>query len=316
MADRLRTGIGLLARYLLTLWLAVTGLFLAMVALKGNPVSLYIDPRLSPELITRLERIYGYDAGHVERYFRMMGNLARGELGVSFTHKQPVRELLGPAGRRSLVLAGASLSLALLLALILLAAHARIAPPSVRRVARGLVTTSLTMPPFVVGAMLLSLVATRIDWLPQFGTAPLFDEPGDWPGRVRHLILPALSLAIPMAGQLAAYLSEHLARLEHAPFVISARGRGVSGRRIFWNHQLRLMLPEVAQLLGLYLPALAGGVIIIESLFGWSGIGLLLIDAAGAHDYPLLIGGCLWCAVFVIPGYELADRFRETREVA
>jgi len=306
--------LGLLARSLLTLWLAVTGLFLAMVVLKGNPVSLFIDPRLSPELIEQLERIYGYDAGHGERYLRMMGNLARGELGVSFAHKRPVRELLGPAGRRSLVLAAAALLLALPLALVLLAGHGRAAPNAIRGLARGLVTITLTMPPFVVGALLLSLVATRLDWLPQFGTAPLFDEPGDWTARARHLILPALSMAIPMAGQLAAYLSEHLARLEDEPFVTSARGRGVGPWRIFWNHQLRLMLPGLVQLLGLYLPAMAGGVFIVEALFGWSGIGLLLIDAAGAHDYPLLIGGCLWCAVFVIPGYELADRFRARRE--
>jgi peptide/nickel transport system permease protein len=296
------------------LWLTVTFLFLALAFIKGNPVSLFIDPRLSPERGEQLKKIYGYDRDRPEQYLRYLGNLARGEMGTSFIFKRSVTDVLKERIGTSLFLGGMGYLCGLALCLLLLAGlHATRTGPW-RLASETVLTLFLAIPSFVLAALLLGCFGAGLGWFPLAGSRTLMaGDQSLWQvllDRSHHAVLPVLSLGLPLACQFTAYLHEHLSRLEEAPFMLSARGRGVAGARLFWNHQLRAVLPGFIQLAGIYLPLVAGGALVIEAVFGWSGMGLLLFDAALSRDYPLLLGGSIWMACVVVPGYELADVLR------
>lgn len=304
-----------LLQFVALLWFCLTLVFTALVVMRGNPISLYLDPRLSASEQAALSHQYGYDLSPLQQYGRYMLSLLRGDLGISFLMKRPVAEVLPRRLATSAVLGGSALvagmSLALLLLLVL---H----HPRLRRLAplgNGLLTAMLSLPPFIIASFFLAFLAVRWQLFPVAGTESLFTEHlGIWSrfiDRLRHLALPALSLGLPLAGQFAAYLHERLRQLESAPFVIGARGRGVSPGRVFWNHQLRVLLPAFVQLLGLYLPTLVAGTLVIESIFGWGGMGLLLLDALLARDYPLLLGAAMLVMTFSLGCYQTADALRE-----
>ncbi len=304
-----------LLQFVALLWLCLTLVFVALVAMRGNPVSLYLDPRLSPAEQASLAHQYGYDLPPLQQYGRYCLALLRGDLGISFLMKRPVAEVL-PARLATSTLLGATALLAgLVLAflLLLLLHHPRLG--RLAGLGQGLLTMMLSLPPFVLASLAMALLAVRWRLFPVAGTESLFAEHLSPIARLldrgRHLVLPALSLALPLAAQFTAYLHERLRLLEDAPFVIGARGRGVADARIFWNHKLRVLLPALVQLLGLYLPALVAGTLVIESIFGWSGMGLLLLDAMLARDYPLLLGASLLVMTFSLCCYQLADGLRE-----
>nr|WP_243436124.1 ABC transporter permease [Acanthopleuribacter pedis] len=180
------------------------------------------------------------------------------------------------------------------------------APRLLQRLCHALQHVLLVTPSFLLAAFLLHGVALRLRWFPVHGSST-----GDWWITPGHLVLPTLAVALPLAAYLASYLGQHMARDEFQPWYLSAKGRGIPGPRLFWNHQMRQALPVLVQVLGLYLPALCNGVFIVESIFGWSGLGLLMVDAATGRDYPLLIGGCLWSAWMTVLAYQFADVQRD-----
>ena len=300
--------------FIFVLWLTVTFLFAALAIIEGNPVSLFLDPRLSPERSAQLKKIYGYDRPQAEQYVRYLGNLLRGEMGTSFTFKRKVTQVLGERIGTSLWLGGMGYLCGLAGCLLLVCGLHAIRGRSLRWFSETTLTLFLAVPSFVIAALLLGCFGSWLGWFPLVGSrGALAGQQNFWHSlvnRLHHAALPVLSLALPLAAQFGAYLHEHLRRLDEAPFVLSAKGRGVTDMGLFWNHKVRVVLPGFIQLAGIYLPLVAGGALVIEALFGWSGLGLLLFDAVLSRDYPLLLGGSIWLACIVVPGYELADMLR------
>lgn len=294
-------------RTLLLMWTAASLAFVCLIGARGNPVDLYIDPRVPTETVAKLKARYGYDQPAWQQYRRFVLGLAGGELGYSFVHKKPVAKVLLKPMTRSLILGFTACLTACLLATLLLWGQQPLAgaPPWAQRFCYGLQNILLVVPSFLLAALLLHVVAVRWRWLPVHGSSE-----GDWWVSPNHLVLPALAVALPFAAYLASYLGQHMARDIHQSWYLSARGRGISGPRLFWNHQMRLALPILLQVVGLYLPALCNGVLIVETIFGWSGLGLLMVEAVTGRDYPLLIGGCLWSAWMTVIAYQFADAQR------
>ena len=309
----IKTIVRLIFRYLLTIWLAVTALFVLLVLIRGNPIGMYVDTRLTPERQANLKRIYGYDRPAIVQYGHYLRNLGRGELGLSFTYKEPVARLLLQRLGNTIWLGTFTYLLGFVLCAFLVYGLSR--PGWMARLCGVLHSVSLSVPSFLLATLFIAVLGVRLKLLPLYGSRSLFaDETHAFLDLLRHSLMPAFSMAIPLAGQLAAWFQEHVRQLDEAPFVLAARGRGVPERRIFFNHKLRTILPGVIQVAGLYLPMIVGGALAMEALFGQAGIGLLLFDAALARDYPLLLGGCILTALLVIPGYELADWFRDRLE--
>ena len=305
-----------LGQMLLLIWLVITALFAGLALLRGNPIDLYLDPRISAETKSRIKQRFGYDTRLAAQYARYLGNACRGELGVSFIHKKPVTRVLAERIPRTLWLGTLAYltALAFTLALLWCFDPQGGAPRWLRRLAEPVFRFWLVMPSFLFAIMLLHVAAIRWHLFPVYGSHRPGADPSFW-DLLHHSVLPALSIAMPLAAYLTAYLRARLEPLAEAPFVLSALGRGVSPTRVFFNHKLRVVRPLILQLTGLYLPVLISGMIIVESIFGWSGMGLLLLDALTGRDYPLLLGGCLWMTCVTVAGYQLAD-YQRARHLA
>lgn len=314
MGSYFRAVVKGLGRGLLVLWLVITLVHVGLFLAGGNPVELLMDNRLSQSQRTQLKEKFGYDASPLVQYRRYLAQTLRGDLGMSFIYRAPVLRVLIPRIGRSLLLGSMALGLAIFLALGLLWLLHHSRWTALRPWGDGMLQMLLAVPAFVWAPLCLAWFAYGLGWFPAHGSQTLFRDNANWWlvfwDTAWHAVLPGLCLGLPLAGQLAAYLNEQLRGLANAPFVLSAKGRGVSSRRVFWNHQMRMVLPSFVQWLGLYLPLLAGGAVVIEAIFGWPGLGLALFDAVLARDYPLLLGGCLWATLLVMPSYIIADWFR------
>lgn len=299
------------------LWLVLTLVHLGLFVAGGNPVDLLVDSRLSPAQQAALEKKFGYDAPPLEQYGRYLAAVAQGDFGISFLYKAPVAKVLLPRMGKSALLGSLALLFALLFSLILLLALHRSPYRSLKKIAEGWLQLIIAVPAFVWAPIMIAWLARSWEWFPSYGSRSLFlDQTSPLSvilDTLWHALLPAFCLSLPLAGQLTAYLHEQLRHTEQAPFIMSARGRGVSARNLFWNHQFRHVLPSLVQWLGLYFPILAAGAVVIEAIFGWPGLGLVLLDAVLGRDYPLLLGGCIWMTCLVVPSYKLADWFRQSR---
>jgi peptide/nickel transport system permease protein len=278
----------------------------------GDPFSSALDnPTLDPGVSSAWRRAYGFDRPLAEQFVLFFRELARGNLGPSIMQGRPAGEVLAEAVPPTLLLMGTALVLSFTFGIALGAWQAARSGSRSDRVAG---TTSLvvaSLPEFWLGLMLLLLLAHRIPLFPAAGmvdvmhaSMPALDRLVD---RVRHLVLPVLTLTLLGTASIARY--QRAAVLEVLPqdFVRTARAKGVSERRLLWRHALRNAFVPTIVLLGLSLPTLLGGAVFVETIFTWPGMGRLAVAAVGARDYPLVLGATLVGAVLVVIGGILTD---------
>jgi peptide/nickel transport system permease protein len=151
----------------------------------------------------------------------------------------------------------------------------------------------------------------QLGWLPAFGAAGVDAEflsaGGRLTDRLRHLALPLLTLTLIGLGGTARFSRAAMRELRDAPFLLAARGRGLTESRVVMRHQLRNALVPVVTLLGLSLPALFSGAVFVEAIFAWPGVGQVLVQAVQARDYPVVMAAATISAVLVVAGNLLAE---------
>ncbi|MCB1042413.1 MAG: ABC transporter permease [Acidobacteria bacterium] len=282
------------------MWLIATLLFVFFAVIDQNPMDVFVDPRLSQATKMRIETQFGYDQSIGVQYLLFLKGCVTGQLGMSFVYKQPVAQVLAPTMLRSLILGTISVTIAVLGCLAWLSVMAR--SKSYR--AKWVPVILLVVPSLVWAVTTRWLLLTVFDWYPFASyTGGMFR----WS---IEAVIPALTLALPVSGYLALCLQARLDEMDHMPFVIAAWGRGASQQQILWRHKFRQLWPTAVQLLALHLPAIAGGSLVIECIFGFSGLGLLLVDAALGRDLPLLSAASLYVSALGLLGYELGNVFQ------
>jgi len=302
-------------RRLLTLvvvaWLVVTATFVVLEAAPGSVDRLLDDPALGPEAREVIRHRFGLDRPAHVRYLRWLAGLARGDLGISFLYRRPVAEVLGEALPPTALLAGTALLLDLAggLALALLAAWR---PGGwVDRVASLLALGLYGLPPFWLAVMALLVFSVTLGWFPPSHMHSVGAQTLPAAARlldlIRHLALPALSLGLAGAAATGRYLRAALLEVRSARFLLAARARGVPPVRLLLVHALRPALLPVVTLLGLGLPALVSGSLVVEVVFSWPGMGQLVWRAATARDVPLTLAATLLAAGAVMVGTLVAD---------
>ena len=296
----------LLRRFLFALPIllgALTLLFLLMEALPGRPFP--SEPgALAPEAAERLRRLYGTDRPVAERYLLWLGGAARGDLGFSFSEREPVAATVGRAAGRTFVLAG----IAVFLQFVAGTAAGMLAAAGGRRVDRavtGAAALLYAVPSYWLGLLLVAIFSVRLGWLPasqmrSAGGAGLADA-------VRHLLLPCLALALPAAGGIALFVRDAIRAGLGERLTAAVRSRGLSRAQIVVRHGAWRGLLAASTLLGLALPGLVAGSVVIETLFAWPGMGRLAYQATLARDAPLVLGCAACAAALVIAGSLLAD---------
>ena len=169
---------------------------------------------------------------------------------------------------------------------------------------RTFVVTGLAIPTYWLGLILVLVFAVGLKWFPVSGYTPFFEDPAD---NLRHLVLPALSLALFEVAFFTRFLRGGLLETLRQDYVRTAHAKGLSEAAVISGHALKNALIPMVTVLGLELGTLVGGVVVIEQVFGWPGIGWLALTAVKNRDYPLLQGIVLLVAVGVSVANLLAD---------
>jgi peptide/nickel transport system permease protein len=294
--------------------LMVTTLTFVLVHLApGDPFAEAMSrPGISPALREQWRASFGLDRPISEQYLRWVGNVARGDLGYSFSHRRPVHDVLADAMPRTLLLAGLALVFSFALGMLIgLLQAERAGSPRDRWLGRVFLVL-YSVPDFWLALLVLLLFAYRVPIFPPGGIVDpvLYDYLGGW-GKLRdrllHLALPVTTLTLLSAAAVARFQRAALVEMLSADWMRTALAKGLSWRGAVRRHALRNALLPTITLVGLSLPALAAGAVFVEKVFSWPGMGLVTVDAIAARDYPLVTAGVLIISVVVVAGTLLAD---------
>ena len=303
-----------LAASLLLLLLLVSLVFVLLHAVPGDPLNALAGgqlERLTAEQRARLERVYGLDRPIGAQYLAWLAAAARGDWGISISRQRPAARVIAEALPATVLLAVTAIAIDASIALPfgIWAARRRGAAPD--RLVRGIGLLLYALPGFWVALMAVYVFAYLVPIFPASHAAdpgaaalPPLERLAD---RLHHLALPALVLGMATTGGTVRYVRNSLLGVLGQDYVRTARAKGLSERRVMWVHALRPALAPVLQLLGTTLPALLNGVLVIEVIFSWPGVGQLAFQAIRALDYPLVLAITALSGAMVIAGNLAAD---------
>ncbi|MBC7224435.1 MAG: ABC transporter permease [Anaerolineae bacterium] len=251
----------------------------------GDAAQSLIGEYASAEALEQLRQEMGLDAPLPVRYGRYVWGALRGDLGRSLISGRPVAELVATRLGHTALLAVTALAVALVLggALGMLAAARSGGLLDLALMAVSCLGVAL--PTYWLGLMLILLFALRLGWLPVAGA-----------GTPAHLVLPALSLALPTAAMVARLVRASVLDVRDAEYVRTAWAKGLPAWRVWQRHILRNSVIPVVTMVALHLGHLLGGAVVVESIFGWPGVGRLVVQAVLDQDYPVVLGGVLLMA--------------------
>lgn len=263
--------------------------FALIYLVPGDPVSAVIGGRASGSTLAAVQRQYGFDLPVWEQYLRFWGHLLRGDLGFSFATQQGVWHAISGRIGATLELAVAGIALELLIG-VSVGIFAALHRGTWRdRVAIGGLVVGLATPPFFMGLLLIYLLAFLV---------PVFPVSGS--GSLRHVVLPALTIGLTGGAYYARLLRARLVEVMDEDFVRASRARGLGERKIFVRHVLRNSMLPVVTWFGMDLGYFLSGVVAVEAVFGWPGIGSLTFQAIGSFDTPMIVGAVLVSAVAIV----------------
>lgn len=293
-------------------FLVATLSFVLVHAAPGEPfAALREDPRITAQTVQRIRALYGLDRPLGEQYMRYLAQLIRADFGESFMQRRQVKSVLGDALPNSLLLMGTALVVAFALGVALGALQAYRRGSRLDAIVGGVSLTLASIPEYLLAIALLLLFA---HWLPIFPTTGMSD-PVLWrfmspierlTDVARHMALPTTTLVLIIASVVARYQRAALLDVLPDDFVRTAKAKGLSRSRVLLHALRNALLPTIA-LIGLLFPALFGGAVFVENVFGWPGMGRTIVNALMARDYPLVMGSLVIGSIFVVVGGLLAD---------
>jgi peptide/nickel transport system permease protein len=289
------------------LFVVATATFVLLHALPGDPTDLLLDPRVPESSRVELRRLWGLDEPVATQYGRWLTAVARGDWGTSFVHRRPVRAVVAGALPYTLALGGAALLVQLVTALPLGMLAARRPGRALDQVLRAGSLLLYSLPTFWLGLMALLLLAYRWPLFPAGHARAAGDTGGGVASLLAHLALPALVLGLSAAGGLLRLARGSFLEALHAEPLRAARARGVPEARVVWLHGARQAAGPVIQLLGLTLPGLFAGALVVEVVFSWPGLGRVTYLALRQQDVALALACTAWSAALAIAGTLLAD---------
>ena len=278
-----------------TLFGIVVVVFLLMHLAPGSPASaLGSDSgrRISAAAREELRHLYGLDRPLPERFVQWLKRVVRFDLGESFVDRRPVSERIREALPATLALNGLALFLTLAIAIpIGVAAGGRPEGPFDRSSAVVLFALYST-PVFWAALLLQTLLSVKLGWLPLYGVSsdPAPEGFAGFADRLAHLALPVTCLTYGSLAFFARLVRSGVAEARGQDFVTAALARGLSRRQALWRHAFRNALLPLVTLLGLLLPGLLSGSVIVERIFAWPGLGRLYFDSILSRDYPVVLG--------------------------
>lgn len=292
VANRVRTPysrvLTRVAGIVIVIWGAATLSFLVLHLTPGDPVDIMLGTQstASPELKESIRVDMGLDRPVAEQYVSYLGNLAKLDFGQSYRLQKPVIEVLGEQLPSTLQLAGLAIVISVGLALLIAYASRR---ARTRSAASLLELVAVSFPSFWTGILLLTVFSFQLRWFPVAGGSGF-----------GALVLPAVTLALPIAGILSQVLRHGLEVANEQPFVSTAQARGLSFGQLLSRHTLRHAALPVVTLSGYIVGGMLGGAVIVEQLFGRSGLGRVTLDAITNRDLPVVMALVVLAAVVFV----------------
>jgi peptide/nickel transport system permease protein len=302
------------AIFLGTLWAILSLNFLIPRLMPGDPALFLLGGEVETadqDTVEALRERYGFNQPLTTQYLTYWYKLLHGDLGYSLQRRQPVAEAIGEKLPWTILLGGTSLLLATGIG-VGIGAWSTWRGRSFEAIGLGAAIGVNAMPAFWVGILLLANFAARPGGLPSYGAytpwaqaAPFSPE---WLQDVaRHLILPAVTLTLALVGDITLITNAALRDVMQEPYLMTARGKGLRERTVLGRHALRnALLPLIARV-GLMTGLMFGGSVLVESVFSYPGIGLMLYEAVISRDFPLLQGGLLVIVLAVLLANAAAD---------
>lgn len=282
----------LVRRLLLTvpvLFGVATLVFALIHLVPGDPVQAMLGEAASPEDVARLRQRLGLDRPLLAQYGAFLSGLVTADLGVSLRTNEPVLDTLLSRLPATIELAAAALALAVTVALPLGVLSAVRARTTVDHAATVISLLALSMPNIWLGPVLALVFAVQWGWLPVSGR-----------GTVAHVVLPAVTLGLPLAAALTRITRASVVEELGGFYVLAARARGVSRRRAVIRHAVRNSLIPIVTVLGLQAGSVLTGAVITETVFAWPGVGRLLVQSINFRDYPIVQGCVLLIAAIYV----------------
>ncbi len=295
------------------LWVVTTLLFFMFRAMPGSPLAAYIDPTMTEEQQKILLHQFGLDQPIWVQYGLYLLNMVRGSLGVSFIYKEPVGSILIQALPNTLFLTLTSLLIAYAFGTLMGAFLAARRGTWLETVTLPGILATRALPEFWLGMVLLAIFSFSLGWLPAGGaTSPGASFSSSFArftslDYLRHLMLPALTLAIFLQGLPTLLMRSNMLEVLQEEFVVMSRIKGLSEWSIIMRHAARNALLPVATALALGIGSSIGGNVVVESVFSWPGLGRRLVEAVSGSDYPLAQGAFLMIAAAQIVMNCVAD---------
>lgn len=296
--------------------LGVSAIVFLMISLTpGDPVEIMLgDSRADAAQIEALRRDMGLDQPGWRRFLIFLGNAASGDFGLSFFHRRPVIDVIAERLPATIELTLVALVLALSIAIPLGVVAAMKRNGVFDRIASVAGLVGVSAPGFWLGILFILLFAVKLGWLPSSGRIGFAMEtpritglllidtliarrPDAFLEAARHLILPALTLALPMAALLMRVTRSSMLEVLKADYVLFAEAKGLSRARVIGLHALKNALIPTVTVAAIETGSLLGGNMIVETVFGWPGLGRLVVEAIFARNYPLVQAAVLLYAV-------------------
>ena len=293
--------VGFLARRLLDSLVVLLGVLIVVFALvhlvPGDPVRIALGTRYSPEAYQALRAASGLDRPIIEQFFTYIGSAVTGDLGVSFRTGDPVTLTLLDRLPATASLAVVGIVIALLIS-IPAGIWAALREGRISDASCASRASSASRSPTSGWACCSSLYSLRtLGWLPTSGYQALFDNPTGW---LRHVILPGLTVGLVAGAIMTRYIRSAVLDVASMDYVRTARSKGLPPRVVTLRHIVRNALVPVLTITGIQLATILGGVIVVEVVFAWPGIGRLVYTAVAARDYPLIQGAVLLIAALFL----------------
>jgi peptide/nickel transport system permease protein len=264
----------------------------------GDPVRVAMGTRFDPQVYEALRERSGLDQPLLQQYLTYLGHAVTGDLGVSFRSGEAVTSILLDRLPATASLAIAAVVIAILIA-IPLGTLAAVRSGSVwDYAATGLSQIGVSVPDFWMGILFILLFTSTLGWLPPSGYEALFSDPVGW---LEHVLMPAAAIGLVSGAILTRFVRGAVLESLRRDYTRTARSKGLPDRVIIRRHVLRGALVPIVTVTGLQLASLLGGVIVIEIVFAWPGLGQVVVDAVRTRDYPVVQGAVLlFAATFLI----------------
>lgn len=269
------------AQAVIVLLAAFTLAFTLLTALPGDAVTArYANPELglSAQEIAEIAESYGADQPVIIQFFITLGNFLTGNLGYSVNSGTAVTELMATALPATLALAALSFITAVILAFALALLAALPAMGWLRSLARTLPPIMSSIPSFLIGIVLIQTISFQLGLVPVYGATD-----------AQSLILPVITLSIPIAAPLAQVLIRSIDEVYNQPFIRVVRSRGAKETWIFWRNVLRNALTPAITIAGVLFGELVSGAVVTEAVFGRTGLGSMTVQAVANRDTPVLL---------------------------